>query len=922
MKWKTILVLGVIAISLYFAYANFKWYSLPEEKREIAELVTRREAGKALSEAEKEKIAELTEQEKADYHRLGLLRGRVLSLGLDLQGGAHLVLAVDTDKALEIEITRHLTTLRRELHHIEGVRLLQDKKIVNIEFAREDDYQTIRDIVDENIWSLDRKSPTEIVLAFSHQRATTIKRDAVVQTLGRIRRRVDEFGVAEPLIQPQGERRIIVQLPGMRDPERAKEIIRRTAFLEFKLAAPVGLISEIISNIEATLAIKEEEISFPVHHRQLLTDIGAPFDMVSFSEDDFARINSVLQKEEILALIPEGYSFAITRSLGEAGRRFRNLYLLKEDPVLTGALLENAYPSFDEFHRRVIQLEFNRYGGAIMSRISRRAERAYNEERKATILTILLDDVIYSAPFMKVRVGGRPIITGDFTREEAMDLSLVLHEGALPAPISTEMEMMIGASLGADSIHAGIRAGIIGFIGIAFLIGIYYLKAGLIAIFALSLNLIIVLAVLSMLRATLTLPGIAGIILVIGMAVDANILIFERIREEVKSGKAIRSAISAGYQRAFLTILDANLTTLIVAVVLFGFGTGPIRGFATTLSIGIISSMFTAIVVTRLILDLMARRKSFTGLKMLQIANAPRIRFVRQRRKAFTLLVLVLLAGMITFFARGEENFGIDLSPGGGVLLERHFTAPVYAGDIREALIFIGVEEARIQQFNDNKGVLVRIGKGEDYEVTVQTIDAQLSEKFHGLFIDDEEFKRTDVIGPVMGREMQRDGVLALIFALAAVVAYITWRFEIKFGIAAIIALLHDVLITVGILSILEVEFNLATIAALLAIIGYSLNDTIVIFDRIRENLKSMHGKSYAEIVNTSINQTLSRTFLTSLTTLLPMVSLFVLGGIAISGFALTLIIGISVGTFSSIFIAAPILVEWQRRGGILIQNV
>jgi SecD/SecF fusion protein len=726
---------------------------------------------------------------------------------------------------------------------------------------------------------------------------------------------VDEFGVAEPLIQPQGERRIIVQLPGMRDPERAKEIIRRTAFLEFRLAAPPGLITEVISEIDKALAeIGEMPFSAALTHRQLLTDTGAPHDMVSFSEDDLAWVSSVLQKEEILAVIPEGYSFAMTHSLGEEARKFRNLYLLEEDPVITGALLENAYPSFDEFHRRVIQLEFNRHGGAIMSRISGHAERAYREERKVTILAILLDGIVYSAPFMKVRVDHRPIITGDFTREEAMDLSLVLREGALPAPISTEMEMTIGASLGADSVHAGIMAGIIGLISVALLMGIYYLKAGLIANFALALNFIIILAVLSMLRATLTLPGIAGIILVIGMAVDANILIFERIREEVKGGKIIRSAISAGYQRAFLTILDANLTTLIVAVVLFWFGTGPIRGFATTLSIGILGSMFTAIVVTRLILDLMVRRKSFVGLKMLQLVSAPQIGFIRHRRKAFAFSALAVLVGMVTFFARGEENFGIELSPRGGILLERHFISPVYAGDIRQALGGIGVVGARLQQFDSDKGVLIGTGKGENHEVTVKMIDTQLSEKFLNLFRDDEEFKRTDVIGPVVGREMQQSGVLALIISLILIVAYIAWRFEFKFGIAAVIALIHDVLITIGILSILRVEFNLAVVAALLTIIGYSLNDTIVIFDRIRENSKSMRGMRYAEVVNASINQTLSRTLLTSLTTLLAVVSLFIFGGIAISGFALALIIGIAFGTFSSVFIAAPILVEWQGR--------
>ena len=434
----------------------------------------------------------------------------------------------------------------------------------------------------------------------------------------------------------------------------------------------------------------------------------------------------------------------------------------------------------------------------------------------------------------------------------------------------------------------------------------YYLWAGLIANFALCLNLVIILGVLSYppLGATLTLPGIAGIVLTIGMAVDANVLIFERIREELKLGKTLRLAISSGYQKAFLTILDANVTTLIVAFILFQFGTGPVKGFATTLTIGILASMFTALVLSRLIFDVLSLGGVLKRLPMFQFVKNPRFDFIGKRKIAYFISLFLIAVGIVSLGARGRENLGIDFS--GGSLQEFRFEKAVSADQVRNALKEINLGDSPIQQYKDKRDILVR---------TYADTSDRIIDKFKADFPENRfEILRVEKVGPAIGKDLAGKAVKALAIALVCICIYISLRFEFRFAIAAIIALFHDVLITAGVLSLTGREFSVPVIAALLTVVGYSINDTIVVFDRIREDTRLMRRTGYREIINLSINQTLGRTLLTSLTTLLVVGALFFLGGAVINDFAFVLLVGVIVGTYSSIFVASPILVDWRGK--------
>jgi len=404
---------------------------------------------------------------------------------------------------------------------------------------------------------------------------------------------------------------------------------------------------------------------------------------------------------------------------------------------------------------------------------------------------------------------------------------------------------------------------------------------------------------------TLTLPGIAGIILTIGMAVDANVLIFERIREETNVGKSIRAAIQSGFSRAFLTILDSNVTTLIAALVLFQFGTGPVRGFATILSIGIVSSMFTALVVTRLVLDFLTTGNTkIHKLHMLRLIKQPKINFIAFRKIAYVISFVLIVLGIFSFYKRGEGNYSIDFT--GGTIQQFKFNDPVNTQNVRDALKEIDLGDASIQRFGNNKEIIIR-----SFEMDPEKIIAKFNASFNQ---NPFEVMRVEKVGPSVGKDLRGKAVKALLIAMVFMVIYISFRFEFRFAVAAIVALLHDVLICLGAISLLNREISTPVIAALLTIVGYSINDTIVVFSRIREDRKLMKKATYKEIINMSINQTLSRTVLTSVTTLAVVVSLYLFGGEVINTFALVLLIGVLVGTYSSIFIASPILVDWPSK--------
>lgn len=589
--------------------------------------------------------------------------------------------------------------------------------------------------------------------------------------------------------------------------------------------------------------------------------------------------------------IPDGY---------ELKKIAQETLLIHEEVVLAGDTLINAEVKFDQsrFNEPYIAIEFNSKGAAIFSEIT-----AQNIGKR---LAIVLDGKIHTAPRINEKIpSGRASITGRFTVEEASDTALILRAGALPAPIYIEEERTVGALLGRDSIQSGVRASLI---GVALVLGfmlIYYLFAGIVASIAMLLNFVIVLGVLGWFHTTLTLPGIAGMILVIGMAVDANVLIYERIREELKTGKHIRSAVAAGYNKAFTTILDSNITTLIAAALLFKFGTGPIRGFGVTLSIGIMASMFTAIFVTRIIFDLVTTNKKFEKLPMLQFFKKTNIDFIGKRWIAYALSAIVLIVGMSVFFSRGEKAYGIDFT--GGQLQEYSFAREVKVEDVRRLLVDIGIKDATIQHVGGKNHVLIK---------TTDDVASDISRKFdESLRSNPSNLLRVEKVGPSIGRFLRKSARLAVLWSLIGILIYVAIRFKnIGFAVAGVIALFHDVFIAMGFLAITGRELNLTIVAALLTIAGYSINDTIVIYSRIRENIKLYRKASMKEIVNMSLNQTLSRTVLTTFTTLLAVSSIFLFGGEVLRDFSFTLLIGIVSGIYSTIYIAAPLVIFWHDK--------
>ncbi|MGB2600508.1 MAG: protein translocase subunit SecD [Candidatus Omnitrophota bacterium] len=692
---------------------------------------------------------------------------------------------------------------------------------------------------------LDLQGGMHMVLEVDTSKLTkNAAKDAPQRALEVIRNRIDQFGVLEPVIQLQGNNRLLVQLPGVTDRERAKEIIGRTAHLEFKLVS-----------------------------------------------DDPELLKKAMNGEVV-----EGYEIKETATRDDK----KETLLVETDAVLTGDMLVDATTEFSQqgFGQPYVSLELNDKGADIFADVTGR-----NVGKR---LAIVLDNEVQTAPVIRERIpSGRAQITGNFSLEESKDIALILRAGALPAPVNIIEERSVGPALGKDSVQKGIQAIVIGGICVLAFMAIYYLFAGLIADFALILNIFIITGALSYFGATLTLPGIAGLVLTIGMAVDANVLIFERIREESRLGKSLRAAIHAGYDKAFWTILDANVTTLITALILFQFGTGPIRGFATTLSIGILASMFTALVVTRLILDIITvNRPNMTKLPMLQFFSQPNIPFVKIRKIMYIVSVMVIAIGMFFFVQKGSKNLGVDFT--GGTLQQFKFQEVVPIQDVRAVLSNTGLGESAIQQFGEGKEIIVRSFSGK-----TDKIITGLREKFGaGSF----EVMRVETVGPAVGEDLREAAIKALIFAMVGICLYISFRFEFRFAITAIIALIHDVLVTLGMLALTGREVSLPVIAALLTIVGYSINDTIVLFDRIREDRKFMRKASPEEIINTSINQTLSRTVLTSLTTLLVVLALFIFGGKVINDFSFVLLVGVLVGTYSSIFIASPLLIDWPTK--------
>ena len=815
-----------------------------------------------------------------------------LRLGLDLQGGMHLVLQVNLQKAEENTLELAANDLKDTLAE-ESVTAVQTKSgskdtiiftlpnvsaVDKVQALIEDGFDEELDVqVDAKEGSFPR-----IILQLSQEKKDYIKNNAVAQSLEIIRNRIDQFGVAEPVIIRQGADEIVIQLPGVKDPERAMKLLGDTAQLEFKLVAETegANIDQLVAN-----AVESGQWSGKWQER-----------------DEVTELNRLLAGS-----LPANTAIYFERLVDkQTGIESSRPILLETKVLMTGDMVKNAQVRIGgTFNEPYVSLDMTSRGGKVFATLT--------EKNVGRRMAIVLDGVVKSAPVIRERIlGGSAQISGSFSHEEASDLAIVLRVGALPAPVDVIQNMTVGSTLGKDSIQKGLLSGIFGALMVLGFMVIYYRLSGVIANFALTLNILFLFSGLAVLNATLTLPGIAGIVLSIGMAVDANVLIFERMREEYALGKPVRSSIDGGFGKALWTIVDSQVTTLITAMALFLFGTGPIKGFAVTLSLGIIFNLFTALFCSRLIFDLLAAKRVITDLKFLQIIKKSNIDFMKVRTITFAISGVMVLIGLIAFFqiARGSANLGVDFS--GGSLLQYKAEQPFSMAEVRAVFTSNGMEGINLQEVENENRLIIKVKKSE---AVVANLSDQVNELF-GRELADKGFvlESQAEIGSSVSAVLRNKAIQAILISLAGVIVYLAFRFDISFGLAAAAATFHDVLVVLGICWLLNIEITLLIVTALLTLAGYSLNDSVVVFDRIRENLKKLDKfRLTNQVINGSVNQVLGRTIVTSLTSAMVLLSLFIFGGSVIHDFSFALLMGVLVGTYSSIFIASPLLTFWKR---------
>jgi SecD/SecF fusion protein len=808
---------------------------------------------------------------------------RGLKLGLDLKGGMHLILQVDMESAIGNALNRDDSDMK-ELAAKRGLNLkVADvaKETLPVTLVNKDEQVAFQRLLKEEFPHLAAGEPIRqdnslvFMLTLKPEEIAQLQERTLSQSLEVLRNRIDQFGVTEPVLVRQGSDQIVVQLPGIQDPQRALDLIGQTAQLEFKLVDDQAQVSlpELIDQ-----ALQSGKLKAGYAREQL---------------------NQVLADK-----IPADDEVYIEKSINrDTGRLESKPLLLRKKVLLTGAAVKNATVRIGDYNEPYVSVDFNNRGAAEFGKIT-----GENVKRR---LAIILDGVVRSAPVIQERIGGgKAQITGSYTPAEAHDLAIVLRAGALPATVKIVQNITVGPTLGADSIKRGLTAGLLGTLLVIGFMIFYYRFSGLVADYAMILNVILLLGALSLLGATLTLPGIAGIILSIGMAVDSNVLIYERMREEFHAGKPLKAGIDGGYDKAFWTIIDSHVTTLITACALFLFGTGPIKGFAVTLSLGVILNLFTALFGTRVVYDWLLVKRWLKNLSFFEFFKQPNIDFIAWRRYAFVFSGALCLLGIVAFvqLSRGHGDLGVEFS--GGALVQMTSAKTFTVNQVRDVLNKEGWGHAEIQQIEGGKELMVKLKKSaSSVGLMSEHLSAILNKALpenHFTVIGKSE------IGASISQDLRNKAIVAIIISLVGIIVYIAWRFEFIFGIGATIATFHDVLAVLGIFWLCNVEITLLVVTALLTLAGYSLTDTVVVFDRIRENLARKRGK-LGDIINLSVNEVLSRTIVTSSTVFLVVLALYFFGGVVLRDFALAMILGVLVGTYSSVFVASPIVFAWRK---------
>ena len=921
-----------------------------------------------------------------------------MNLGLDLKGGMNVILEVSVKDVLKGQVANAQDPLFvQALANTDAAQSEGQNNYLNTFFAEFDALSAEtgggRVLSDASLFGTPEMTEKVGFNASNEVIQAEIRRDveaAIANVFTVLRARIDQFGTTQPNIQRlEGTGRILVELPGVKDPARVKKLLQSTAELQFWnmyegsevlpfLVAANEKLRDIVEaekpaaadeapamdlndlSIEgsndstATEAVADSSDVMNTNNplfevfRPWVSETGMPLEgpRVGYALiRDTAKVNALLARPEIAQLLntelrgakflwnnkPEPES-DIIMMLAIKGNR-------DNQPELDGSVIVDARPDLDEYNRNIVTMAMNGSGAQKWQRLTADAA-AQNPKRS---VAVVLDNYVYSYPQVQNEIaGGRTQITGNFTQEESKDLANILRAGKLDAPARIIQADVVGPSLGKEAIADSINSFAIALLLVLIYMYFYYSGAGMVANVALLVNMFFIFGVLASLRAVLTLPGMAGIVLTIGMAVDANVIIFERIREELRLGKGLRAAIVDGYKNSNSAIIDANVTTLIVGIILAAFGTGPIRGFATTLIIGILTSLFSALFISRIIFE-----RRLDGKKEVRFSTKTtenwytniNFDFLRKRKVAYGVSAVVIAVGLFSLFTKGL-NLGVDFE--GGRSFQVRFDQPVEVSDVAASL----GEQLVDEDGNTYTPIVKTLGESNQVIITTNyrigesgtAVDEDIENKLYAgvnsffaegiaredFFTDDTDeaigLVGSRVVGPTIADDIKTGAVYSIIFSLIVVFLYILGRFrKWQFSLGAVVALVHDVLFVLGLFSILDgvlpfqLEVDQAFIAAILTVIGYSLNDTVVVFDRIRENMGSRKG-NFLEGVNKSLNQTLSRTFNTSLTTFFVLLVIFLFGGEVIRGFMFALLLGVLVGTYSSLFIATPVMFDASKK--------
>ena len=891
-----------------------------------------------------------------------------INLGLDLKGGMNVMLEIqveDVVKSLAGESQNDPNFVVAIAEANEALRQGTGGYIETLAeaYSKASNGQPLADL----FVSPDRKdiksgmSDAEVVKVLKQETD-----DALAASFNIIRSRIDHFGVVQPNIQRlPNSNRILVELPGVKEPERVRKLLQGTASLEFwttyngqellpalqraDMAAKAyrDAHKEVVAE-EAASALAEGTATHSFYTRErnpLLALLNPAYAggavLGAATAADTIAINKFLALPEVRDCFPSDVRFkwGIKGDKLADGQFF--LYTIKVERAdgkapLDGSVISDARATYAQTGANAeVSMAMNSNGITEWAQLT--------GENVGKCIAIVLDGYVYSAPVVRGKIeGGNSSISGDFTIQEAQDLANVLKSGKVPAPARIIQDTVVGPSLGQESINAGLLSFLLAFLLVLLYMGVFYRTAGWVSDVALITNVFLLMGCLVSFGAVLTLPGIAGIVLTMGMAVDANVIIFERIKEELRGGKGIHAAIKDGFANAYSAIIDGNLTTIITGVILFIFGNGPVQGFATTLVIGILTSLFCSIFITRLILEAIVAKRgkcAFSYKWSENLLSNVHFDFIGKRKFAYIASAVVILAGVISLAFHGL-NYGVEFT--GGRTFVVRFDQNVSAEQVREALdgSFVDADAAKasfeVKQYgSENQMRIVTQYKYDDTsEATTEEVETILYNALKGLYgyeISLDGFRSTqddqngiisaEKIGPAIAKDMTMGATLSVLFALIAIGLYITFRFrKWQWAAGATLALVHDAFLVIAMFSIFysvmpfNLEINQAFIAAILTIIGYSINDTVVIFDRIRENFTLYPKRDEKENVNSALSSTLMRTLNTSGTTLVTLLAIFIFGGETIRGFVFALIIGVLVGTYSSLFIASPLAYDMQKK--------